>query len=114
MLGPILLTMFVADAGLNSLVVAQELSLPPSPPAVQTTAEKPWPPPGVVRQGLGVVSPRLLKDVKPNYLPWAMKQKVTGFIDMKAVVEIDGTVRESASRSRSTPNSARTTRRLRP
>jgi periplasmic protein TonB len=93
MLGPILLTMFVA-AGLSALVVAHEPSLAPSPPEVQTTGAKPWPPPGVVRQGLGVVTPRLLNDVKPNYLPMAVKQKVTGFIDMEAVVEIDGTVRE--------------------
>jgi TonB family protein len=93
MLGLILFTMLV-DAGLSALVVAHEPSLPPSPPAVQTTGEKPWPPPDVVRQGWGVVAPRLLNDVKPNYLPMAMKQKITGFVDMEAVVEIDGTVRD--------------------
>ena len=41
-----------------------------------------------------MVSPRLLKDAKPNYLPSAMQHKVSGFIGMEAVVEIDGTVGE--------------------
>lgn len=94
MFGPILLTTFAAAVGLSSLVVTQEFSFPPSAPIAQTTAQKPWPPPGVERQGLGVVTPRILKQTKPNYLPWAMHQKVTGFIDMEAVVEVDGTVGE--------------------
>jgi protein TonB len=60
--------------------------------APQTTAEKPWPPQGVVRLGQGVKAPRLLKDVKPRYTPDAMQAGIEGTVTLEAVVRVDGTV----------------------
>jgi periplasmic protein TonB len=61
-------------------------------PAPQTTAEKSWPPQGVVRLGQGVKAPRLLKDVKPRYTPDAMQAGIEGIVTLEAVIRVDGTV----------------------
>jgi periplasmic protein TonB len=42
--------------------------------------------------GAGVVSPRLIKEVKPEYTPDAMRAKVQGVVAMEAVVLPDGSV----------------------
>lgn len=47
---------------------------------------------GVYRPGNGVVSPRLIKEVKPNYTGEAMRAKVQGVVEMEAVVMPDGSV----------------------
>ena len=47
---------------------------------------------GVYRPGNGVVSPRLLKEVKPNYTGNAMRAKIQGIVTMEAVVMPDGSV----------------------
>ena len=67
----------------------------PALPA-QTTAEKPWPPAGVVRAAAdpGVTSPRLIEETKPHFLAGAHKAKVQGTVVMEAVVQTDGTVGE--------------------
>ena len=60
----------------------------------QSTAEKPWPPAGVARMGRGVVSPEVVKEVKPEYTPEARKEGIAGGMEMEAIVEADGTVGE--------------------
>jgi periplasmic protein TonB len=47
---------------------------------------------GVYRPGNGVVSPRLIKEVKPNYTGEAMRAKIQGEVWMEAVVMPDGSV----------------------
>ncbi len=47
---------------------------------------------GVYRPGNGVVSPRLLYEVKPNYTSDAMRAKIQGIVTMEAVVMPDGSV----------------------
>ncbi|HMC77621.1 MAG TPA: energy transducer TonB [Vicinamibacterales bacterium] len=46
----------------------------------------------VYQVGGGVKSPRLTKEVKPNYTEGAMHRKVAGLVEMKVVVLADGTV----------------------
>lgn len=47
---------------------------------------------GVYRPGNGVVSPRLIREVKPNYTGDAMRAKIQGVVTMEAVVNTDGSV----------------------
>lgn len=47
---------------------------------------------GVFRPGNGVVSPRLVREVKPNYTGEAMRAKIQGEVWMEAVVLADGSV----------------------
>jgi len=49
-------------------------------------------PPGVFRAGDGVMLPRLLRDVKPQYTSEAMRQQIQGAVLLEAVVNTDGTV----------------------
>jgi TonB family protein len=46
----------------------------------------------VHRPGGRVVAPRLLKEVKPQYTPRAMEEKVEGEVLMECVIKADGTV----------------------
>ena len=47
---------------------------------------------GPYQPGNGVTSPRLLKEVKPNYTGDAMRAKIQGVVTMNAVVMPDGSV----------------------
>jgi TonB family protein len=47
---------------------------------------------GVYAPGQGVVAPRVLKDVPPQYTPEAMKARIQGAVLMEVVVLKDGTV----------------------
>jgi periplasmic protein TonB len=47
---------------------------------------------GVYRPGNGVVSPRLVYEVRPNYTSEAMRAKIQGIVTMEAVVNPDGSV----------------------
>jgi TonB family protein len=47
---------------------------------------------GAYQVGSGITSPEILKQVKPNYTPDAMKAKVQGDVWLDAVVNPDGTV----------------------
>jgi periplasmic protein TonB len=47
---------------------------------------------GYYRPGGGVVSPRLIKEVKPNYTGEAMRAKIQGVVQMEAIVMPDGSV----------------------
>lgn len=67
---------------------------PPQPPAAEAQAEKPWPPPGVIRAGKDVAHPRLVFEAKPNYTGDAMRNRIEGVLFMEAVVETDGSVGE--------------------
>jgi len=49
---------------------------------------------GAYRPGNGIVSPRLLREVKPNYTADAMRAKIQGVVWLEAVVLVDGTVGE--------------------
>jgi protein TonB len=46
----------------------------------------------VYQPGNGVTSPRLIKEVKPNYTGDAMRAKIQGVVTMAAVVMPDGSV----------------------
>jgi len=48
--------------------------------------------PGVSRPGGGVISPRLIKELKPSYPPDARAAAITGVVEMQCVVLTDGTV----------------------
>ena len=47
---------------------------------------------GVYRPGAGIVNPRLLREVKPQYTAEALRAKITGTVVMEVVVLPDGTV----------------------
>jgi periplasmic protein TonB len=47
---------------------------------------------GVYRPGNDVTSPRLVREVKPNYTGDAMRAKIQGVVTMEAVVNTDGSV----------------------
>jgi periplasmic protein TonB len=47
---------------------------------------------GAARPGNGISSPRLIKEVKPNYTADAMRAKIQGIVTLEAVVLPDGTV----------------------
>jgi periplasmic protein TonB len=47
---------------------------------------------GVYRPGNGVISPRLLREVKPGYTGEAMRAKIQGVVLMEAVVMPDGSI----------------------
>jgi periplasmic protein TonB len=47
---------------------------------------------GAFRPGNGVVTPRLLKEVKPQYTAQAMRAKIQGTVLLECVVGTDGTV----------------------
>jgi TonB family protein len=47
---------------------------------------------GVYREGNGVTSPVILKEVKPNYTGEAMRARIQGTVTMEAVVMPDGSV----------------------
>lgn len=49
---------------------------------------------GAYRPGNGVSEPRLLKEVKPQYTPDAMRAKVQGVVLLECIVNPDGTVGE--------------------
>ena len=48
--------------------------------------------PAVYQPGNGVVSPRLVHEVKPGYPPAAMRAGISGVVKMECVVLADGTV----------------------
>jgi protein TonB len=47
---------------------------------------------GAARPGNGITSPRLVKEVKPNYTADAMRAKIQGVVTLEAVVLPDGSV----------------------
>jgi TonB family protein len=47
---------------------------------------------GVYREGNGVTSPQLIREVKPNYTSEAMRARIQGMVTMEAVVMPDGSV----------------------
>ena len=47
---------------------------------------------GVYRPGAGIVNPRLLREVKPQYTAEALRAKITGTVYLEMVVLADGTV----------------------
>lgn len=55
----------------------------------------------VYQIGKGVTSPVLVKETKPSYTEGAMRRKVEGIVELKAVILKDGTVREDVTITRS-------------
>jgi len=47
---------------------------------------------GIYREGNGVTSPVVIKEVKPNYTGEAMRARIQGLVTMEAVVMPDGSV----------------------
>jgi protein TonB len=94
-LGPIVLTLLTFAATSSTTIEAQsKAAQPPAVSPSQTELDLPWPPEGVVREGAGVKSPRLISGSGPSYAPMALKHKISGLITLEAVVEVDGTVGE--------------------
>jgi protein TonB len=48
----------------------------------------------VYKPGNGVTTPTVVKDVKPNYTPDALRRRVQGMVGLSCVVRADGTVGE--------------------
>jgi TonB family protein len=61
-------------------------------PAPRVDPSAPWPPPGVVRPGYGIQSPRLVHETKPSYPRAAMRAGIEGMVWMEAVVGTNGRV----------------------
>jgi TonB family protein len=55
----------------------------------------------VYKIGNGVTSPRLTKEVKPNYTDGAKQRRVEGSVELSAVVLADGTVGDEVKVTRS-------------
>jgi periplasmic protein TonB len=47
---------------------------------------------GFYRPGNGVISPRLIQEIKPGYTSEAMRAKIQGVVLMEAIVNVDGSV----------------------
>lgn len=81
-----------------AIVLAQGVPPPPVPPqqptvtAAKQIPDEPWPPEGVLKPGNGVTSPRLIKEVKPQYTADAKSAGIHGIVRMEVVVEPDGRV----------------------
>lgn len=75
-----------AVAAVSTLLVLAAMSLNAQEPAAPAPTVAP------VRQGPGVVMPRIRKEVKPSYTAEAMRMQVTGSIGLETVVLADGTV----------------------
>jgi len=61
--------------------------------ALPQPQDQTWPPAGVVVVPAdGVIAPKLVKDVKPNYTAAAMQAKISGDVTLEAVVLADGKV----------------------
>jgi protein TonB len=91
MLAPIVLVTLVAHASITAPATAPQD--PPVSPS-QATTEQPWPPAGVLRQGPGVTSPKLVAPERPDYPAEVLRRGVEGSVLMEAVVLTDGTIGE--------------------
>ncbi len=87
MVGPFVLAIVLAHPA-----VVPAAAGPPFQAPVTASQDQPWPPPGVVRPGDGITSPRLVKEFKPRYPAAAGNANIQGIVEMEVVVEADGTV----------------------
>jgi TonB family protein len=94
MIGPMLLGLFLATAAVVAQATVQPVSTPVAPVSVQDPSEKPWLPEGVLKPGDGVTSPVVRVEFKPLYTPQAMRERISGVVEVAAIVEEDGTVGE--------------------
>ena len=94
MIGPMLLGLFLANAAVISQATAPPVATPVAPASVQDPSEKPWLPDGVLKPGDGVTAPVVLVDIKPLYTAQAMRARISGIVEVAAIVEKDGTVGE--------------------
>lgn len=78
----IIVTLAVVPLLFGGLAIAQQ------PPAPGTSSQKAAARPG----DKGVTPPKIVKEVKPQYTPDAMKAKIQGHVVLECVVEPDGTV----------------------
>jgi TonB family protein len=62
--------------------------------AVPAAAQSAFDAPGIRRPGPGVTNPRVIREVRPNYTAAAMRQKVTGTVELEALVGVDGLVKD--------------------
>ena len=70
---------------------AQAIS-PPRPIGEQARAASLPLPEGVVRPGGSVTAPEIVKEVRPQYTPEAMRARIQGAVHVEAVVQRDGSV----------------------
>ena len=80
------------SVALGVLLLGVIAAAPPQIPA--SKPDDTWPPPGVeiLRPGIGITSPRLLREVKPIYTPDALRANIQGNVTLQCVVQIDGSV----------------------
>jgi TonB family protein len=62
---------------------------PPPPPGVYPAYGRP---PSATAELASIVPPRLIQEVKPKYTSDAMRAKITGSVELSAIVETDGSV----------------------
>jgi protein TonB len=83
-----------APARLSSflgVVLALSVSASSQTPSRHTT--DPWPPPGVHFQNEpGLIPPRVVRQVLPQYTAEAMRARIEGTVVLEAVVDTDGRV----------------------
>jgi TonB family protein len=89
------LKMSLAGIGaLASVLAACSAPLPDRPTDASETPAVSFDSPGVRRPGHGVVNPRVIRDVRPQYTPEAMRQQIAGQVELEALVGTDGLVDE--------------------
>jgi len=87
---------FVGQPGppLNVVVLPDGSIVEPTPSGTGADAPLPPPPaalpPGVVRPGNGVTIPKIVREVKPDYTPAALRAKISGSVQLECVVGVDG------------------------
>ena len=74
---------------LVSAPAAQQAAAPARP------ADESWPPAGAFRPGNGVVLPKPLSQVRPQYTGAAMREKIQGKVALECIVEPDGSVQRA-------------------
>jgi TonB family protein len=84
----------VHSVALGLLILGAIAAAPSPQSAPPARSDDQWPPPGVeiFRSGTGVTSPRLMREVKPNYTDAGMRARVEGIVTLQCVVLADGTV----------------------
>ena len=73
-------------------VVALRASAAQQSAAPAPSGDESWPPAGAFRPGNGVILPRVLREVRPQYTSAAMRERVEGKAVLECIVETDGSV----------------------
>ena len=92
MIGPILLSVLLANAAAVPQASDQAAAKPATSAPAQDPSEKPWPPEGVFKLGEGLTAPVIVTEAKPKYTAAAMRAKIEGTVEVEAIILKDGSV----------------------